>query len=207
MQNKYNEGEKDMKVGTRYKQIALDVAKQIASGKILEGAKLKGRSVLAGNYNVSPETIRKAIALLEEMKVVQPIPGSGSLVLSKERSKAFIEKYQSKEKLQDFKMDINDLLQQKSLIDIALHKKIKSLMDLTNTIHGEDSVFQLIEIAIKETNHINQSIIDSNFWQETRSSIIAIKREGKLIVAPNPREVLLENDIVIAVKGKENTEL
>ena len=41
-----------------YQQIAVDIASKIASGKYPVGEKIKGRTTLAGYYNVSPETIR-----------------------------------------------------------------------------------------------------------------------------------------------------
>ena len=47
-----------------YQKIALDLANKIYTGSIVEGSTLYGRSVLAGKYNVSPETIRRAIKLL-----------------------------------------------------------------------------------------------------------------------------------------------
>ena len=39
-----------------YQKIALDLANKIYTGNIAEGSTLYGRSVLAGKYNVSPET-------------------------------------------------------------------------------------------------------------------------------------------------------
>ena len=48
-----------------YKNIALDIANKIINGEFKVGEKISGRSTLAGVYNVSPETIRRAIALLE----------------------------------------------------------------------------------------------------------------------------------------------
>ena len=48
-----------------YQKIALDLANKIHSGEIQEGSVIYGRSILAGKYNVSPETIRRAIKLLQ----------------------------------------------------------------------------------------------------------------------------------------------
>ena len=44
-----------------YQKIALDLANKIYNGEVKEGSTLYGRSILAGKYNVSPETIRRAI--------------------------------------------------------------------------------------------------------------------------------------------------
>ena len=45
----------------QYIQIALSSARRIAGGDVPEGAKISGRSKLSSEYNVSPETIRKAV--------------------------------------------------------------------------------------------------------------------------------------------------
>ena len=69
-------------VPTQYLQIALDLARRIASGELPEGSRVYGRSMMASEYNVSPETIRRALRLLADMRVVQVKPQSGAVVLS-----------------------------------------------------------------------------------------------------------------------------
>ncbi len=75
-----------------YRKIALDLAGRICSGEIREGTRMFGRSTLAGEYNVSPETIRRAVNLLEDMNVVVSSHGSGIYVSSVSSAYAFIEK-------------------------------------------------------------------------------------------------------------------
>ena len=69
-------------VPSQYLQIALDLARRIAKGELPEGSRVYGRSVMASEYNVSPETIRRALRLLSDMKVVEVKPKSGVVVLS-----------------------------------------------------------------------------------------------------------------------------
>ena len=45
----------------QYMRIARSIAQRIADGELQEGEKLSGRSKLSSEYNVSPETIRKAV--------------------------------------------------------------------------------------------------------------------------------------------------
>ncbi|MFD1774888.1 GntR family transcriptional regulator [Paenibacillus rhizophilus] len=63
---------------TGYKSIALDIAGRIVSGEFPVNSKISGRSILAGKYQVSPETIRKAIGLLKEENIVSVSQGKES---------------------------------------------------------------------------------------------------------------------------------
>ena len=65
----------------RYEQIAVDLATKIAQNEYKVGTKLYGRSTLAGQYNVSPETIRRAVALLQSIGIVEVVAGRGIMVV------------------------------------------------------------------------------------------------------------------------------
>ena len=54
---------------TQYTRIAISLAERIASGQLKEGDKISGRSKLSPEYNVSPETIRRALRLLADGKI------------------------------------------------------------------------------------------------------------------------------------------
>ena len=75
-------------VPAQYLQIARDLAERIARGELPEGSRIYGRSVMASEYNVSPETIRRALRLLSDMKVVEVKPQSGAVVLSQQKTKS-----------------------------------------------------------------------------------------------------------------------
>ena len=67
-----------------YKQIAVDIAAKVVSGKYQPGQKIRGRSALASQYNVSPETVRRAVFLLSQVGVLEVRQGSGITILSVE---------------------------------------------------------------------------------------------------------------------------
>lgn len=74
----------------RYEQIAIDVAKKISNGIYSPGTKLHGRTTLAGIYKVSPETIRKAMAILEEAGALEVLHGNGAVILSREAAGEYL---------------------------------------------------------------------------------------------------------------------
>ena len=79
----------DTDVFPQYLRIALDVAEKIAAGELEERQRLSGRSLLASEYAVSPETVRKALRLLANMKVVEVREKSGVVVLSRDNARRY----------------------------------------------------------------------------------------------------------------------
>ena len=100
-------------VPSQYLQIALDLATRIAQGELTEGSRIYGRSVLASEYGVSPETIRKALRLLADMKVVEVKPQSGAVVLSADSARRYIERFGASVNTQALQARIQQLLAQK----------------------------------------------------------------------------------------------
>ena len=68
---------------SKYQQIAVGVAQRIVSGEYKVGERIKSRSTLASMFGVSPETTRKALNILADLKIVSVKHGSGAIVLSK----------------------------------------------------------------------------------------------------------------------------
>lgn len=73
---------------THYMRVAVSLAERIAAGELREGEKLSGRSKLSPEYNVSPETVRRALRLLADMKVVEVKEQSGVYILSADNAGA-----------------------------------------------------------------------------------------------------------------------
>ncbi len=63
----------------KYQQIAVDVAEKIAEGKLHVGDKIHARSTLANQYQVSPETARKAIIVLVDLEIVKAKHAAASM--------------------------------------------------------------------------------------------------------------------------------
>ena len=74
----------------RYQQIAVAIAERIVDGKYPIGSKIYARSTLASNFNVSPETARKAINVLVDLEIMEVRHGSGAVISSKEIAQQFL---------------------------------------------------------------------------------------------------------------------
>lgn len=186
-----------------YKKIALDIASKIVKGEIQTDKKISGRSTLAGLYNVSPETIRRAIALLEGMEVVKANPGSGIQVLSVTNAERFISSNQERKYISSIREDIVEIISQRNDLDRRLEENLNEIYDYLERFKSI-SPFLLIEIHIRSTcKFLDKSVNDSRFWQNTGATIVAYRRNKEIIVSPGPNYTFIEGDIIVVI-GKDD---
>ena len=95
-----------------YQKIAVDIASKIAAGKYKVGEKIYGRSMLAAHYAVSPETIRRAMFMLQDVGIVAIESGSGSVVLSAERAAQLVGRFRNISTITELKKNIETLSEQ-----------------------------------------------------------------------------------------------
>ncbi len=183
----------------RYQQIAIEIATRIVSGEYKEGEKIYARSSLASQYGVSSETARRAICVLSDLDIVSSEKGSGVTIKSRENATDFVKQYEKRQTLDTIKEDI--------LVSIKRQKKEMENLDdcLSELIAATDhfrslNPFMPFQININsKSEYINHTIVELQFWQHTGATVIAIKREGSLLVSPGPYLVLLEGDILYFV--------
>ena len=113
----------------RYIKIAQDICGRILVGEYQEGMMLKGRSVLASFYNVSPETIRKAVNLLAKEKIVEIKRGVGIFVDSALHAQQFADKWKDKTLVQNKYANLLNLLEEKKQLDEEIDVAIKDMRD------------------------------------------------------------------------------
>ena len=187
-----------------YQQIAVDIASKIASGKYPVGEKIKGRTTLAGYYNVSPETIRKAVCILEDVGVVLVRAGVGIEVISAEKAKEYLSKYSDVSNLNSIKKNILEIIQDQNEQAKRLKDTVNELLDCTERFKDLNP-FTPFEIEItKEAKYLNKTVSEINFWQNTMATIIAIKRNGKIILSPGSYATLKENDSLYIIARDES---
>ncbi len=187
-----------------YQQIAVDIASKIVNGKYQIGEKIKGRSTLASYYNVSPETVRKAMCILEDIGVVLIKPGVGIEVLSVEKSKDFLSKYNDVSNINSIKKNILNIMEEQKRQSKILSETVNELLDYTERFKDLNP-FVPFEIEItSEAKYLNKTVSEINFWQNTLATIIAIKRNGKLILSPGSYATLKENDIIYIIASEES---
>lgn len=182
----------------RYLNIAVDIAARIVSGNLNEGEKLKGRSVLSTEYNVSPETIRRSMSLLSDKNVVKIQSGSGIFVLSRERAIEFVRNFNSDEVLVETKDKLKQLLKKRTVLDDEISKTTKQLADLYK--YKRSDLINPFEIILKKDSHVlGKSIGDLQIWHNTGATIIGVVRNNCIIISPGPYFEFEVDDRVIIV--------
>ena len=153
-----------------YKQIAIDIASKVVNGRYRPGQKIHGRSTLASQYNVSPETVRRAVFLLNQVGVLQVRQGAGITILSVENAEEFLSKSNERQSLDTIKNHIY-------------------LNPLTP-----------FELTIEEgCPLVGQTIASVHFWNNTGATIIAIRRKGSTILSPGPHAQFFAGDHILIV--------
>ncbi len=179
-----------------YYRIALDIAARIADGQYSVGQKVYARSSLAGHYGVSAESARRAVAVLSDLEIVEAEKGSGVRVTSVENAKKFITSSQDINTLHSLKNDIfSEISRQQQSLE-SLHSQLKTLFDTTERFKNTNP-FVPFRITINgDMTHLNKTAAEVRFWQHTTATIIAVKRNGELILSPGPYVRFEENDIL-----------
>jgi K+/H+ antiporter YhaU regulatory subunit KhtT len=188
----------------KYEKIALDIAYSIVNEEWKLGEMVKGRSTLSGKYSVSPETIRRALKLLEELQVVSVIEKKGILIKSREAADTFIREYQSKDRILSMREDIMRLMEEKRVIEKQVLEHLDSVIEQAMLLRNIGIIYPL-ELKISENSHlVGKSIGEVRFWNHTGATIIGINRSGHLYLSPGPKLIFYANDIILYVANDTN---
>lgn len=186
-------------VKPRYQQIAIDIASRISNGEFPLGSKIHGRSTLAGQYNVSPETIRRAVILLQDMDILEVYQGSGIVVKSLDEAYKFIEKFKNIDSVNSLKNNIANVIEEKRNLDNTLETYVEKLIDCVERFKNSNP-YAPLEIKITENlSIIGKTIGEVKFWQNTGATIIGIRRQERVILSPGPYAVFKPGDVFIIV--------
>ncbi|QAA31865.1 TrkA C-terminal domain-containing protein [Clostridium manihotivorum] len=186
-----------------YQRIAIDIANKINSGKLAVGERLFGRSILASEYNVSPETIRRAIKLLEDVDIVESTKGSGVLIISRENAFKYISRFSNIESVKDLKIKINNIIEEKRKLDSILIDSINKIEEYSSKLKDSNPMVPVEVEVPDESSHIGKTISELKFWQNTGGTVVGIKRNGSIVISPGPYALITKDDILLVI-GDEN---
>ncbi|MBK5252427.1 MAG: GntR family transcriptional regulator [Peptostreptococcaceae bacterium] len=182
-----------------YLQVAVDVAGRISRKELIIGQKLSGRTILAGEYNVSPETIRKAMKLLSDVNIVEVKYGNGVHVLSIDRAEEFIEQYRIKASVNELKEELLELMEQRDLIENKMNETMNSIVDYTSRFKNSDHISVNEYYLNYGESIIEKTLMELDLKNNTGATIVGIKRDGITILSPDDEEVIRSKDKLLYV--------
>ena len=191
---------RQMTVPAQYLQIAVDVASRVAGGDLREGDRLYGRSVMASEYGVSPETIRRALRLLADMKVIDVKPQSGAVVLSQDNAKRYVEGFSEGAETRSLRQQMKEILGEYEVLNRRLVEVSAALIQSQEMYSSATEPLPNYEVPVPSGSPlIGKSIGALKFWQSTGGTIVAIRRKQRVILSPGPYAELYDGDIIILV--------
>ena len=184
---------------TQYTRIAISLAERIASGQLKEGDKLSGRSKLSPEYNVSPETIRRTLRLLADMKVVEVKDQSGVYVLSADNARRYLHNFADQTDIRGKQQQLKELLVRQEHLNRQMAALCRDILDETS--QTPDALPNYYCRIPDDWPHSGTTVGALRFWQATGATIVAIRRGLSYIVSPGPYAELYAGDAVIFVGG------
>lgn len=182
-----------------YLQVAVDMAGKICREELKVGQKISGRTTIAGEYNVSPETVRKAMKILADVNIVQVKHGNGIYVSSVDMAEVFIERYRIRTSVNELKDELVDLMKQRDAIENKMNETMQSIIDYTGRFKNSDyiSVHEYF-IDIDQLSE-NKTLRELDLKHQTGITVVGIVRNGVTMLSPDDEEVIKEKDKILYV--------
>ena len=189
----------------RYEEIAMDIASRVMTGEYRRGDRLFGRSSLAGLYKVSPETIRRAVALLHSRGVVRAVAGSGIVVESEAAAARYLEESKMGAALLELEEEIESLLQERKEMEARLEEAIVKVLHYTS---GTIATMRHVEEVMIAPGSalVGQTLLSADLRGKTGTTVIGIARQGEEIFSPDPAMPIQADDLLIVVGTTEAKE-
>ena len=190
----------DLERSPNYLKIAIRIAERIVNGDLTVGQRVSGRSLLAPEYGVSPETIRRALKLLSDMKIVDIKDKSGVYVLSADNAKRYLKNFEGWNEQRALRAKFKTLLAQNSELNRQIAKIYDDISGSLDAISSSNRNLPTYEVRVSpDSVHVGKSIGAIRFWQFTGATIIAIRRAHNLILSPGPYAEIYGGDVIVFV--------
>ena len=164
---------------SRYEQIALDLALRIIRDEYQIGERVSGRSTLAGRYKVSPETIRRAVALLEDAGVVETIAGTGIVIKSKKAAEDYFQAFEGEKAMANLQKKLNQLMETRRRLDQEVEQTVPADGLLRNEDDQQSQYLEKIERNPGRFWMVGKDLAETKLRSRTGATVVSIERDGK----------------------------
>jgi len=131
------------------------------------------------------------------MDIVDVRQNSGAIVLSKLNAAEYIKKFEARKDMRILKKQLRDLVAERDILNERILDISNQIVDMHERFFMTDPL-RSFEFEIPEGSPLlGKTIADSMFWQNTGATIVAIRRDNKIILSPGPYAVFMQHDVVI----------
>lgn len=187
----------------RYEQIAQTLAQEIAQGKYPEGERISGRTLLAGRFKVSPETVRKAVALLQAREVVSPVAGSGIAVLSRRAARQFLEDFADYAALEVLEHRLRELIEERNRINDEIEHLVAEIVRYKEGLLKQ-VLYNAEEVIVSPSSPlVAKSVQAAQIRTLTGVIVTSVKRNNHFYHSPGNEFNLQAGDVLVIVGSLE----
>lgn len=190
---------------SRYQEIALDIAHSIVMSEYREGERIHGRSTLAGRYNVSPETIRRAIAILQNAGVVMVNQGIGITVTSKAQAEKFLRAFDQKTEVHVFLDELKGFMETRRQIDLKIEGHLNKILLYSDRMMSRWMDVAEVEVG-QDAEAAGKTLTQLKIRERTGLTVVAVVRNGIEEFSPNSGFVIKGGDILLVVGSEQGRE-
>ena len=147
----------------RYMQIAIEIALKIANEEYSVGQRIFGRSSVASQYNVSPETARRAFCVLSEFDIASSEKGSGMYIKSRENAVAFLNQLPERRTIETIKNDIIQTIEAHAASLTSLSQLSKELISATERFRSMNPLTPFSIRITAQCRYLNKTIHEIQF--------------------------------------------
>ncbi len=183
----------------------MDVAQRIVAGEHRPGDRLFGRSSLAGLYRVSPETVRRAVALLSSRGVLSAVPGSGVKVLAVDAAQRYVEESRLSAVLRELEEEIKELLEERRRLDARLDDAIEKVVHYTSGAMSTMRHVEEVQVPV-DSPLVGETLKSAQLRMKTGATVIGLARGREEIFSPEPDLRIAGGDLLVVVGTEESKE-
>jgi len=183
----------------KYEQIAIEVARRIVDGELAEGERVSGRSSVSSKYHVSPETARRAFCILAEHEVVTAEKGSGMRVRARENAAAFLRGIAERKDIETVKRAVEESIERQKQEMERLNTSLADLITATEHYRAMNPLAPFMIRITRACRFIGRTIREVQLWQQTGATLVAVRRDGELLLSPGPYATFREGDVIYFV--------
>lgn len=182
-----------------FEQIAYELACKIKNDELEINQKIRGRSIIASEFSVSSETVRKALSLLEKKGVITVKEQSGFFVKSKVEAVKYVATHH-----QNFETEKQfDAIEQLIKESYELHKDLQSQFKQirkNNTLHKTVLPINTFSVKLKAYDTFLRddfSIVE--FERVVGGNVFGVVRQDEIISGIKPDfSFQLEDEVFIS---------